>query len=163
MLFKIRCYSMHPLYNTLLVSFGPLRVTRGALVAHWYNYAPPHWRTSQHLRTFIPLLVSLFHNIGDTVYDGVGLLVLRAGPIIIYLPKLLAPYLSSTVFPFSSYSSWLGIVGLRLPDWQGINLFLLSLYWQSFLMMIMELNKWIYNLFWNYWKRYLYLSSKSNL
>ena len=34
MLYKIRCNQMHPLYGTLLVPYVPVRVTRGALVAH---------------------------------------------------------------------------------------------------------------------------------
>ena len=36
-----------------------VRVTRSALVAHRYTYAPPRCRTSQYSRTFIPISVSL--------------------------------------------------------------------------------------------------------
>ena len=64
------CNPMHPLYGALLV---PGQVTRGALVAHRYTYAPPRCRTSQYCKTFIPLSVSLWNNLGDPVFDGVGL------------------------------------------------------------------------------------------
>ena len=55
MLYKIRCNPMHPLYGALPVPYVPLRVTRGALIAHRYNYAPPSCRTSPYRRTFIAL------------------------------------------------------------------------------------------------------------
>ena len=48
-------------------------VTRGGLIAHRYTYAPPRCRTSQYLRTFIPLSVSLWNDLVDPVFDGVGL------------------------------------------------------------------------------------------
>ena len=41
MVHKIRCYSMHPLYGALPVPHVPVRVTRGAVIAHRYTYAPP--------------------------------------------------------------------------------------------------------------------------
>ena len=59
MLYKIRCNLMHPLCSALSVSYVPVRVTRGALVAHRYTYAPPRCRTSQYCKIFIPLSVSL--------------------------------------------------------------------------------------------------------
>ena len=37
MLFKIRCNPMHLLYGALPVPYVPMRVTRGALVAHRYT------------------------------------------------------------------------------------------------------------------------------
>ena len=62
MTYKIRCNLMHP-----------LRVTRGALVAHRYTYAPPRCRTSQSSRTFITLSVSLpWNDLANRVFDGVG-------------------------------------------------------------------------------------------
>ena len=36
MLYKIRCNLMHPLYSALPVPYVPVRVTRGALIAHRY-------------------------------------------------------------------------------------------------------------------------------
>ena len=41
MLYKIRCKAMHPLNGALPGPYMPVRVTRGALVTHRYNYAPP--------------------------------------------------------------------------------------------------------------------------
>ena len=45
MLYKTRCYPMHSLCDALLVPYVPVLVTRGALVAHRYTYAPPRCRT----------------------------------------------------------------------------------------------------------------------
>ena len=64
---------MHPLYGALLVLYVPVRITRGAVIAHRYTYAPPRCRTSQYRRTFIPLSVSLWKDLTDPLFDGVGL------------------------------------------------------------------------------------------
>ena len=40
MLYKIRCNPIHPLNYALPGPYVPVRVTRGALVAHRYTYAP---------------------------------------------------------------------------------------------------------------------------
>ena len=47
MLHKIRCNSLHPLYGALPVLYVPVWVTRGAVIAHRYTYAPRRCRTSQ--------------------------------------------------------------------------------------------------------------------
>ena len=47
MLYTIRCNSMHPFNGALPGPYGPVRVTRGALVAHRYTYASPCCKTSQ--------------------------------------------------------------------------------------------------------------------
>ena len=73
MLFKIRSNPMHPLSGALLLLYVPARVTRGALVAHRHLFAPPHCRTSQYRRSFLPLSVSLLNDLSDPVFDGVGL------------------------------------------------------------------------------------------
>ena len=73
MLYKIRCNPMHPLCGTLPVPYVPVRVTRGTLIAHRYTYAPPCCRTSQYRRSFIFLSVSLWNDLVDPVFDGVGL------------------------------------------------------------------------------------------
>ena len=52
---------MHPLYGALSVPYVPVRVTRGAVIAHRYTYAPPRCRTSQYRGTFIPWSVSLWN------------------------------------------------------------------------------------------------------
>ena len=41
--------------------------------AHWHSFAPPRCRTSQHRRTFVPLSVSLWNDLSDPVFNGVGL------------------------------------------------------------------------------------------
>ena len=48
--------------------------------------------------TFIPLSVFLWHDIADHVFDGVEMVVLRAGALLLYWPTPLVPFLSSTVF-----------------------------------------------------------------
>ena len=73
MLCKIRCNPVHPLNGDLPGPYVPVRVTRGALVAHRYTYAPPRCRTSQYGRTFIPFSVSLWNDLANPVFDGVGL------------------------------------------------------------------------------------------
>ena len=64
-LYKIRCIPMHPLYGALPEPYGPVRVTRGPVIAHRYTYAPPRCRTTQCSRTFILLSVSLWNDFGD--------------------------------------------------------------------------------------------------
>ena len=59
--------------DALLGPFVPAQVTCSALVAHRYTYAPPRCRTLQYSRTFIPFLVSLWNNLPDPIFDGVGL------------------------------------------------------------------------------------------
>ena len=63
---------MHPLNDALPGPYVPVWVTRGALVAHRYTYVPPRSRTSQYRRTFV-LSVSLWNDLADPVFDGVGL------------------------------------------------------------------------------------------
>ena len=69
MLFKMKCNPMHPLSGVLPLPYVPARVTRGALVAHRHLFMPPHCRTSQYHRTS----VSLRNDLGDPIFDGVGL------------------------------------------------------------------------------------------
>ena len=55
LLYKIRCIPMHPLYGALRGPYVPVRVTRGAVIAHRSTNAPPRCRTLQYRRSFIPL------------------------------------------------------------------------------------------------------------
>ena len=71
--YKTRCNPMHPHNGALPVPFVPVRVALRALVAHLYTYAPPHCRTSQYSRTFIPLSVCLWNDLADPVFDCEGL------------------------------------------------------------------------------------------
>ena len=73
MLYKIRCNPVHPLYGALPGPYVPVRVTRGALVAHQYTYAPPRCRILQYSRTFIPFSVSLWNDLANLVFVSVGL------------------------------------------------------------------------------------------
>ena len=79
MLFKIRSNLMHPLSCALPLPCVPARVTRGASVAHWHSFAPPLCSTSQYRRTFVPLSVSLWNDLSDPVFDGVGLAGFKSG------------------------------------------------------------------------------------
>ena len=73
MLYKIRCNPVQPLNGALPGPYAPVWVTRGALVTHQYTYAPPRCRTSQYSRTFSPLSVSLWTDLANPVFNGVGL------------------------------------------------------------------------------------------
>ena len=73
MLYKIRCNLVHPLNGALPGQYVPVRVTRGALVAHRYHYAPPRCRTLQYSWSFIHFSVSLWNDLANSVFDGVGL------------------------------------------------------------------------------------------
>ena len=64
---------MHPLSGALPSPYVPARVAHGALVAHRHFFVPPRCRTSQHRRSFVPLSVSLWNDVSDPVFDGVGL------------------------------------------------------------------------------------------
>ena len=73
MMYKIRCNPKHPLCGALPMPYVPVRVTRGALIAHRYTFAHPRCRTSQYRRTFIPLSVFLWDDLVAPVLAGVGL------------------------------------------------------------------------------------------
>ena len=73
MLYKIRCSPVHPLNGALPGPYVPVRVTRGALVAHRSIYAPPSCRTLQYSSTFIPFSMSLWNDLANPVFDGLGL------------------------------------------------------------------------------------------
>ena len=72
MLFKIKSNPMYLLSGALPLPNVPAHVTRGALVAHRHSFAPPRCRTSQYRRSFVPLSVSLWNDLSDPVFDGVG-------------------------------------------------------------------------------------------
>ena len=73
MLDKIRCNPVHPLNGALHGPYVPARVTRCALVAHRYTYAPPRCRTLQYSRAFILFSVSLWNDLANPVFDSMGL------------------------------------------------------------------------------------------
>ena len=63
MLFKIKSNPMHPL---------PYVPARG------HSFAPSRCRTSQYRRSFVPLSVSLWNDLSDPVFDGVGLVAFKS-------------------------------------------------------------------------------------
>ena len=73
MLYKIRFKPMHPLNGSLPGAYVSVQVTRRALVAHRYAYAPPRGRTSPYRRAFIHLSVSPWNDLTGPVFDGAGL------------------------------------------------------------------------------------------
>ena len=73
MLYKIRCNPVHPLNGALPEPYVPVWVTRGALVAHRYTYALTRCITSQSSRSFIPFSMSIWNDLANPVFDGVGL------------------------------------------------------------------------------------------
>ena len=73
MLFEIKSNPMHPLSGALHLPYVPARVTCGALIDHRHSFAPPCCRKSQYRRSFVPLSVSLWNDLSDPVFDGVGL------------------------------------------------------------------------------------------
>ena len=60
MIYKTRCYPIHPLYGAIRVPYVPLLVTRGAfLLMYSHAYGPPSCRTPQYRRFFIPAWIYL--------------------------------------------------------------------------------------------------------
>ena len=86
MLYKIKCNPMHPLNDAQAGPYVPVRVTRGAFVAHRYTYAPPRCRTSEYRITFVPLSASLWNDLADPVFDGVGQAGFKSKANALFLP-----------------------------------------------------------------------------
>ena len=117
MLYKIRYNPVHPLNGALPGPYVPVRVTRGALVAHRYTYAPPRAEPCSTAGLLVPfwcpsgtILLTAYSMVWDWR-------VSRAGPMVLYWPKLLSPYYSLLLFFFlfllSVYSLVLWGQGLR--------------------------------------------------
>ena len=73
MVFKIESSPMYRLSGALPLPYVPARVTRSALVTHRHSFSPRRCRTSQYRRTFVPLSMSLWNDLSDPVFHGVGL------------------------------------------------------------------------------------------
>ena len=73
MLFKIKSNPMNIWSGALPLLYVLAHVTHDALVAHRHSFANPRSRTSQYRRTFVPLSASLWNDLSDPVFDGVGL------------------------------------------------------------------------------------------
>ena len=99
MLNKIRCNPLHHLYGALPVPYVLVRVIRGAVIAHRYTYSPSRCRTSQYSRTFITVSISLWNDLIDPLFEGVGL----------------ADF-CLLLIPFLFFTLWVGIVRLGSSD-----------------------------------------------
>ena len=73
MLYKIRCSPMQPVYGDLPDPHVSVHVTCSAVIACQYTCVPHRCRTVQYYRSFIPLSVSLWNDLDNSVFDGVGL------------------------------------------------------------------------------------------
>ena len=69
MVYKIRFNPMHPLDGALPGPYVPVLVTCSALVCTSVHLCT----TSHYSKTFIPLSVSLWNDLANLVFDGVGL------------------------------------------------------------------------------------------
>ena len=105
---------MHPLSGALPLPYVPARVTRGALVAHRHSFAPPRCWTSQYRRSFVPLSVSLWNDLSDPVFDGVGLAGFKSRANAFLLALSALSFLSPTVLSFSPFH---GLVVWGLGLW----------------------------------------------
>ena len=87
MMYKIRCNPKHPLCGALPVPYVPVRVTRGALIAHRYTFALP----AAEPRSIAGLLFSSQY-LSGMIWLTPNLIVLdrrvsRAGPMPFCLPS----------------------------------------------------------------------------
>ena len=96
--YKIRCKAMHPLNGALPGPYVPVRVARGAPDTHRYTCAPPRCRTSQYSRTFISLSMSLWNDLANPVFDGVGLAGFKSRAMRFYWPKMLYLFYNLLLF-----------------------------------------------------------------
>ena len=118
-------------------------VTRGAVIAHRYTYAPPCCRTSQYCRTFVPLSRCLCGTIlvtpCSTVWDW---RVSRAGPMPFYWPSCT---LTFCLLLFSlSFLSFYGLVlwGWGLRTDRVLNRSLPALHCKPLLIIIIIIQQW---------------------
>ena len=109
---------MHPLNDALPGPYVPVQVTHSSLATHQLTYVPPRCRASQYRRTFVTLSVSLWNDLADPIFVGVGLVDFKSrGQMLFYLPWLLYHYYCLLLFfPFSSFCLLVGIVGLGSSD-----------------------------------------------
>ena len=86
------CNPLHLLYGALPVPYVPVRITLGAVIEYGFTYAPPLGRTSQYSTTFINFSVSLWNDLSDSVFYGVGLGDFKSRDNVSLLALLLAPF-----------------------------------------------------------------------
>ena len=69
----VPCLPVRVTRGALPVPCLPVQVTRGVLATHRYSYAPPRCLILQCHRISIPNWASLCNDLGDSMFDGVGL------------------------------------------------------------------------------------------
>ena len=101
MLYKIRCNPIHPLNGDLSGPYVPVRITRGALVAHRYTYALLQPRMFRKL-LFLSQCLSgtIFLTPYSIVWDW---RVSTARPMLFYWPMLLYPWYILLIFSHFNY------------------------------------------------------------
>ena len=105
MLFKIKSNQMHPLNGALPLTCVPEHVNRD----HRHSFASPRCRASQYRRTFVPLSVSLWNELGDPVFNGVGLVG--------FMGRANAFLLAQSALSFCLlFLPWICCVGLRSSE-----------------------------------------------
>ena len=115
MVYKIKSNPIHPLSGALHLPYVLSLVSRhGALVVHWHSFTPSHCRTSQYLRTFVPFSVSLWNDLSDPVFDGVGLAGLksRINAFLFAWSALFCLRLFYLFLPFMGWLCGVGVFGL---------------------------------------------------
>ena len=105
MLYKIRCNPKHPLCGALHVPYVPVRVTRGALIAHRYTYRLP----AAEPRSAAGLLFSSQYLSGTIWLTPFSMVwdwrVSRAGPTPFCWPSCSHLFFVFNYFPFLFFSS----------------------------------------------------------
>ena len=107
MLYKIRCNPMHPLNGALPGPYVPMRVTRGALVArvHWSGCIGPMSHLAAEPRSNPGILFPSQCPSRIILLTVCSILrdwrISRAGPMLLYWPKVLHPYSSFYYFSIS--------------------------------------------------------------
>ena len=105
---------MHPLNGALPLPYVLAPVTRGDLFGYRHSFEHPRCSTSQHLRTLVPLSVSLWNDLSDPVFDDVGMVGFKSRVNAFQLPQSIFPFVSFHFLLF--FLPWVGCVGLGSSD-----------------------------------------------
>ena len=118
--------------NNIITIYMATLPKRGSFVAYRYTNAPPRCRTSLYHRNFIPLSLSLWNDLADPVFDGVGLAGFdsKINALTIDLSSSL-PF-CQLLFPLSLLSFCVVIVRPGSSDWERVNRFLSALHCRLF-------------------------------
>ena len=101
LLYKIRCKPVHPLNGARMCQCGLHAVLWSHIGTLMHRLAAEPCNIAELL---IPFSLSLWNDHANPVFDGVGLVGSRAGPMFLYWPRLLYPYYSLLLFfPFSYF------------------------------------------------------------